>query len=341
MYKILFLVLIYVICTSCKQEKSNNKQIDSIKPPYSSNAINHKVEDKVVDSAIYKSELELIKKKNKFYKVDNLPLGVEWLLEYTNLQQNTLIEMCPNDMDGASYFNNLVRNIDSKVFKEELKYSYYDLEAVNISHSPNRPTNRFVNRLPNINHLEIYILFSVYNSPYQKELSLVSINSHGEIIDKLMVSYTINISYDERSNNLKKISQGFINKHFYIDSSYYIHIFFTDNHYVGDSEECYFVRYEKWQIKSNGKFVRFYEKNGSFKNEEEEGTVKSSMREGKWIEKKPNGWVEKKTYLESYFKEGEPIGEWKFYDYTNNEKSKLLYTESYENGELIERKFVE
>ena len=90
-----------------------------------------------------------------------------------------------------------------------------------------------------------------------------------------------------------------------------------------------------------GKFVCFYEKNGSFKNEEEQGIVKNAMREGKWIEKKSNALVNKPTYLESYFKEGEPTGEWKFYNYTADKKEELLYTESYENRNLVERKFVE
>ena len=146
-----------------------------------------------------------------------------------------------------------------------------------------------------------------------------------ELIDHLNIYNTLSWVYSTQD------------KLFYIDKDTIIHC----KTFRNNEETIRYLRYEKWQIKSNGKFVRYYEKEGYFKNEEEQGTVKNSMREGKWIEKKPNGWVEKKTYLESYFEAGEPIGEWEFYDYTNNKKGKLLYTESYENGELVKRKFVE
>ena len=314
-YKITLLFLAYSICLACKQENSKDyKEADNNKTLIASNTPIHR--NKIDDSTIYSSELDLIQKKERSYGVDSLPLGVEWLLEYKDLQHNTLVETCPNDMNGASYLNKIVKNINSEIFTGKLNYLYYDIEALRVDYSNDISTNRFVNKLPDKSNTHVYILFSVYNKPYQKVLSLVTLDNAGDIIDTLPISYSISINYQDSPNNLKKLSQGFINKHFYIDDSYYIHIFFTDNHYVGDSEECYFIRYEKWQIKSNGKFVRYYEKEGSFKNEEEQGTVKNSMREEKWIEKKPNGWVEKKTYLESYFKEGEPIGEWKFYDYT-------------------------
>ena len=155
-------------------------------------------------------------------------------------------------------------------------------------------------------------------------VDLVSYNTVGKKLDQLNIYYANETLY--WSNY----------KFPYIDKSLRINFL-----YLRYGEEYEYGGIEKWQVKSNGKFVRYYEKEGSFKNEEEQGTVKNSMREAKWIEKKPNALVNKPTYLESYFKEGEPINEWKFYDYTNIKKGKLLYTESYENGNLVERKFVE
>ena len=164
-------------------------------------------------------------------------------------------------------------------------------------------------------------------------------SSENKIVNSMNIYYSISIKYVHRK--YKDFTQGFVKKFFYISKSGIISIYYFDYMYAGEGEEYKYLRKEDWIVKKNGKFVRFYEKNGSFKNEEEQGTVKNSMREGKWIEKKPNALVNKPTYLESYFKEGEPIGEWKFYDYTDNIKGKLLYTESYENGNLVERKFVE
>ena len=172
-----------------------------------------------------------------------------------------------------------------------------------------------------VNHTFIDSIRCGDTSPI-KRVDLVSYNTVGKKLDQLNIYYDNELLY-------------WSNYRFpYIDKLLKINLV-----YIRYGEEYEYGGIEKWQIKSNGKFVRYYEKEGSFKNEEEEGTVKNSMREGKWIEKKQNGWVEKKTYLESYFKEGEPIGEWKFYDYTNDKKGKLLYTELYENGELLKRIF--
>lgn len=154
-------------------------------------------------------------------------------------------------------------------------------------------------------------------------VDLVSYNTVGKKLDQLNIYYANETLY--WSNY----------KFPYIDKSLRINFI-----YLRYGEEYEYGGIEKWQVKSNGKFVRYYEKEDSFKNEQEQGTVKNSMREGKWIEKKASAWVEKNTYLESYFKEGEPIGEWKFYDYTAEKKGKLLYTESYENGELLKRIFI-
>ena len=191
-----------------------------------------------------------------------------------------------------------------------------------------------------VNHTFIDSIRCGDTSPI-KRVDLVSYNTVGKKLDQLNIYYDNELLY-------------WSNYRFpYIDKLLKINLV-----YIRYGEEYEYGGIEKWQIKSNGKFVRYYEKEGSFKNEEEQGTVKNSMREGKWIEKKPNALVNKPTYLESYFKEGEPINEWKFYKadydtlvykdgfytrekYIFKKKGKLLYTELYENGELIERQFIE
>ena len=198
-------------------------------------------------------------------------------------------------------------------------------------------------KLPN----QIIYLAYVGLKPTKKEMehqtyNLYSYdNSENKVISSVNIYYGVNINYNHNKSRYKDFTQGFVNKFFYISKAGLISIYYFDYIYEGEGEKYKYLRKEDWIVKENGKFVRYYKKEGSFENEEEQGVVKNSMREGSWIEKKPNALVNKPTYLESSFKEGEPIGKWKFYDYTNNKKGKLLYTESYENGNLVERTFLD
>ena len=128
-------------------------------------------------------------------------------------------------------------------------------------------------------------------------IDMVTIDKENEIIDGLYVYYN---AYHRYSASIKL---------FYLDHNSIIHIKYFWN---GDEYRKYF-RYEKWQIKPNGKIVRYYDSNGLFVNDEEHGMVVNKMREDVWIEMKPNGFVNARTYLEAKFTKGEPIGEWKYY----------------------------
>jgi hypothetical protein len=119
---------------------------------------------------------------------------------------------------------------------------------------------------------------------------------------------------------------------------------------------------EKFQINKNGKFIRYYEKNGNFKNSEEKGFVKNNKREGKWIEMKYNSNLYKLdkekqetdyySYMEANYNNGLQNGETKFFKLiqkfddngepilSSRKKGKLVYIETYKYGELIEVKFV-
>ncbi|MDQ0064177.1 hypothetical protein [Chryseobacterium lathyri] len=116
---------------------------------------------------------------------------------------------------------------------------------------------------------------------------------------------------------------------------------------------------QKYQILPSGKFARYYDKDGPYKNNEEQGMVKDHHKEGKWIETKSNGsmdlqkypeFTDPYTYLEAEYKNGLPTGTWKFYKLlqkyneetgepilNTRKKGQLIYTEMYREGVLEKR----
>lgn len=117
---------------------------------------------------------------------------------------------------------------------------------------------------------------------------------------------------------------------------------------------------QQYQILPSGKFAGYYDHDGPYKNDEEQGLVKNHHKEGKWIETKPNGsmdwqkypeFTDPYTYLEAEYKNGLPVGTWKFYKLqqkyseetgepilNTRKKGKLIYTETYREGALQKRK---
>ncbi|MDN3692372.1 hypothetical protein QWZ06_08885 [Chryseobacterium tructae] len=118
---------------------------------------------------------------------------------------------------------------------------------------------------------------------------------------------------------------------------------------------------QKYQLLPSGIFARYYDRDGLYKDKEEQGMVKNHSREGKWIEFRPNNSIDIQkypeftdpyTYLEAEYKNGVPVGTWKFYKLlqkynketgepiiNTRKKGKLIYTETYLDGFLDERKF--
>lgn len=118
---------------------------------------------------------------------------------------------------------------------------------------------------------------------------------------------------------------------------------------------------QQYQILPSGKWVRYYEHDGIYKDEEEQGIVKNHHKEGKWIEFKSNSSIDLQkypeftdpyTYLEAEYKNGLPAGTWKFYKLLQNynektgkplintrKKGKLIYTEIYRDGILEKQEF--
>lgn len=118
---------------------------------------------------------------------------------------------------------------------------------------------------------------------------------------------------------------------------------------------------QKYQLLPSGKFARYFDKDGPYKNEEEQGMVKNHHKEGKWTEYKSNSSIDIQqfpeftdpyTYLEAEYKDGLPSGTWKFYKLlqkynektgkpiiNTRKKGKLIYTERYKEGVLEKREF--
>ena len=144
---------------------------------------------------------------------------------------------------------------------------------------------------------------------------------------------------------------------FYIDENYRITLQdyeFNDDPFKPKPAYLY-------QVLSNGKFSRYYDHNGSYRSDEEQGLIKNHRKEGKWIEFKLNHYVnleqypaftDSYTYLEAVYKDGLPVGKWKCYELlqeynketgepvgSTRKKGPLIYTELYKNGRLEKREF--
>ena len=185
---------------------------------------------------------------------------------------------------------------------------------------------------------------------HQTQNVLLTIGKDNIIKDKLLISYI-------NGSDLGQASRFFV-----IDTKEIIH----QKSFKSDELGVTFTGYEKYQINENGNFIRYYEKNGNFKTDTELGFVKNNKRQGKWIEIKENkylyNWVKSQkdkkdypdyyTYMEANYKDGLAIGEAKFFKliqkYDQNgqpilssrKKGKLIYTETFDNGKMKERKFV-
>ncbi|MCX8662041.1 toxin-antitoxin system YwqK family antitoxin [Gilliamella sp. B2911] len=250
------------------------------------------------------------------------------------------------------YLNPQLTILKDRFYESEMSNLYYD----KLQHffDKNIKKDNYLSPVSKINindkNLNLFLLTSshttlkdkpVYNSEYEpynySRMDLITTDSTNTI-DKLNVYYS-----------LSWVINGY-RKLFFIDKNNIIHI----KYFEEDEEDTHFIRYEKFQISPEGKFIRYYDQNGFFQNEEEQGLVENHTREGLWVEKKPNGYYTYLyTYLEANYQKGLPIGIWKFYklDYqempegsvelSSAKKGKLLYTETYKDGELIERKFVD
>ncbi len=130
----------------------------------------------------------------------------------------------------------------------------------------------------------------------------------------------------------------------YINEEYNI---YTSDFYYGENQGNR-IRNERWKIKDNGKIVKhFKEKDTLFPS----GLVKNHLKEGVWkeISLDPNLALKNNSlnieqnlsYSEGKYNLGEKVNEWKYYKYNGVENGELLYIETYKDGKLQKRTFIE
>ncbi len=172
--------------------------------------------------------------------------------------------------------------------------------------------------------------------------NLISTDKNHVIQDVLCLSFKVGSDY------------GYNSQYFYIDNNKVIHL---KTFYEGELESQ-FLDYKMYQINKTGKFIRYFNKNGAYNTTNESGTVTNNTKEGKWIEifKNDNiknlNYSDDYTYSEGNYNDGIPSGTFAYFklfqEYDENglpiiasrKKTNLIYTEVYNKGKLIERKFV-
>ena len=249
------------------------------------------------------------------------------------------------------HYNSKLSTHKNTYEEKDIRIKYYD----NLYHV-------FDNVFQNENYLSPFARFRISNN-----VTLVLFAKENDSLKKYRIEYpyygygrmdavilqygrvqdTLNLYYDV------SFSYGGYNKFFYIDENAIIHI----KYFMGDEIYTHFTRYLKYKISPQGNFIRYYAQNGMFSSDEERGLVKNHTREGVWIEMRRNEYVslsrnfeDSYTYLEAHYKDGLPVGVWRFYklerEYdeesgrpvlSSRRKGELLYTETYENGRLVSR----
>lgn len=184
-----------------------------------------------------------------------------------------------------------------------------------------------------------------YEQPYIEKMYLVSTKG-GKLIDMKRIYFNHQGEMGFASYTLFNIDKNQI-----ISLQDYE---FTENPFI-------LKPLQKYQILPSGKLARYYDHDGPYKNEEEQGMVKNHHKEGKWTESKANGYLDLQkypdftdpyTYVEAEYKNGVPGGTWKFYKLlqqyneetgqpliNTRKKGPLIYTEVYKEGVLEKQEF--
>jgi hypothetical protein len=229
-------------------------------------------------------------------------------------------------MVDAKHFHELfdINPTHPYIFEKMLLDNQFGVITINVAEYPNY---KLYSILTNVFRLECNYCEHMFPAQIQ---SLVTV-SGDKIIDNFIVAYSIGGSWG--------VSLQFF---FYDYSNEYIYI----KQFYADEEWTDFTGYRIYQITSQGKFIRYYEQNGPFENDNEQGLVENHTREGKWVD------MSNAYYLESEYRDGLPIGGRRYYRMiqevseegrpilSSRRKGELLYTETYEDGRMVRREFV-
>ena len=197
------------------------------------------------------------------------------------------------------------------------------------------------------------------------EISIDKVTKKCNKENNLNTQYCLTISKNEkiiRRYNIGYIDYGDLNtslKYWYISKDYtvYTRIFGEVAEEDDEYSSTFISKVNTYIITKSGHLVPYYNKNGAYKTEAEEGLVKNHLKEGIWIEKKQNGYLDSDTCVKATYKNGLPIDKWHYYKlelieevnadgyiiktYTKKTDT-LMMTEVYSNdGELLKREILE
>ena len=171
---------------------------------------------------------------------------------------------------------------------------------------------------------------------------LITTNKNHVVQDVLCLSYKVGSDY------------GYKSQYFTIDSNKIIHL---KTFYEGELE-FQFLDYKMYQITKTGNFIRYFKNNGKYSVPNESGMVTNNTKEGIWIEILKSNKIENLNlpdnyiYLEANYTNGRPSGKFNYFkldqEYdedglpiiASRKRANLIFTEVYDDGKLMERKFV-
>jgi antitoxin component YwqK of YwqJK toxin-antitoxin module len=282
----------------------------------------------------------------------SLPLGISDILQ-NQTDTIQIVKTFDNNQLFFDVFFDLFQcdesrtiGYDSLIFKED----YFDPYPVKNGYTENYAEFFVSSKIVTMNEFSLYfVIQSVKNwhltRPRNMSLFLLSVKN-GNVIDAKKIFY----------HEVREMGYTY-GRRFYMDGNLLISC--RDYSFTEDGIDQ--MPFNQYKMNSNGKFIHFYPEDKFYHHydtlvalshvDEERGIVQHHTRDGKWIEIKPNVYVGGATYLEADYKEGLPAGKWKFYRLeqqsnddgfpilSSRRKGKLLYTETYKNGEMIKRKF--
>ncbi|MCF6350372.1 MAG: hypothetical protein L3J23_05005 [Flavobacteriaceae bacterium] len=326
--------IILIIFTSCKEIDNMHSKKNELNNHIANKDTNISYEKTAFFDTIKQYPLPFGKK----LVLTNFPEKWEYpsIYEEVDDRRKGKYEIILNSLN--SYLDKFMYKTSLKINKEKYSYNYFinsankyfnyyeDYTFYNVRWKIEEVKNVSIGKIKNfVKNIEVIITKNSTSSNY---LNIVTIDSKRNIIDGINIGYSENVFEFSHSG-----------KYYFIDRNRIIHL----KSFLSLETETRFQRYEKYQILSTGKIVRYFNKNsGQFSSKEESGNIQNHTKEGIWIETKPNMYVEEHTYVKAKYKKGLPFGIWRYYNLINNTKKgdKLLMTEEYDkNGKLLKKMF--